>query len=213
MSQLLLFFLVLIAGGGVAIHHFGSKAGKGPVFEVQESNGWATLIATPAPLPFRITVVSMGLAIFPAWIAGAFVYSLSHGSFATPIVGYLVWVGAGILIRKMWQGYHDQRRKVVREQLEVSAEGVKLGASAIPAARILSVVRGNGQNDRVVIVSGRGMVSGVNQMAAQTLSLLSRISHTVEVEHDGRRTTLAGGLTEAQANAVAAEVTRRLACF
>lgn len=213
MTGLLTFLVLLIAAGGFVIHHFGAKSSRGPVFEVREADGWATLIATPAPLPFRITVVSMGLAIIPAWIVGAMIYARNPHTSATPIVGFLTWILAGIVIRQMWQGYHDHRRKVVREPLQVSVQGIKLGAQSIPADQVLSVIRGNAQDGRAIVIGGSGMSAGVGHMAAQTLSLLTHVSHTVEADHFGQRTVLAGGLTEAQANSVASEIVRRLPNF
>jgi hypothetical protein len=213
MSGLLTFLVLLIAAGGFVIHYFGAKSSRGPVFEVREANGWATLIATPAPLPFRITVVSAALAIFPAWIVGGMIYARNPETSATPIVGFLTWILAGVLIRQMWQSYHDHHRKVVREPLQISDQGIRLGSQIIPADQVLSVVRGNAQDGRTVVIGGSSMAAGVGHMAVQTLSLLTGVSHTVEVEHVGRRTVLAGGLTEAQANSVAAEVIRRLPNF
>jgi hypothetical protein len=213
MSGLLTFLALLIAAGGFVIHHFGAKSSRGPVFEVREADGWATLIATPAPLPFRLTVVSMGLAIIPAWIVGGMIYARNPESSATPIAGFLTWILAGVLIRQMWQGYHDHRRKVVREPLKVSTEGIRVGTTYIPADQVLSLVRSNAQDGRTVVIGGNGMAAGVGHMAAQTLSLLAGVSYTVEVDHLGQRTVLAGGLTDAQANAVATEVARRLARF
>jgi hypothetical protein len=213
MTGLLTFFVLVIAAGGFVIHYFGARSSRGPVFEIREADGLATLIATPAPLPFRITVVSMGLAIFPAWIIGAMIDARIPQTSATPIVGFLTWILAGIVIRQAWQGYHDHRRKVVREPLQVSTEGIKLGSQAIPADHVLSVIRSNAQDGRVVVLGGSGMAAGVGAMASQTLSLLTQVSHTVEVDHVGRRTVLAGGLTEAQANSVASEIVRRLPNF
>lgn len=54
------------------------------------------------------------------------------------------------------------------------------------------------------------MVAGVRQMAMESAQRLARVSHTVDVEHGGRSTVLAGGLKETQAHAIAAEITRRL---
>jgi len=213
MTGLLTFLALLIAAGGFVIHHFGAKASRGPVFEVREAGDWATLVATPSPLPFRITVVSAGLAIFPAWIVGGMIYARNPQTSATPIVGFITWILAGIVIRQMWQGYHDHRRKVVHEPLRVSGEGLKLGSQFIPSAQVLSVIRSNAQDGRAVVIGGSGMAAGVGHMAVQTLSLLTHVSHTVEVDHMGRRTVLAGGLTESQANSVASEIVRRLPNF
>lgn len=84
MTGLLTFFVLLIAAGGFVIHHFGAKPSRGPVFEVREAGGWATLIATPAPFPFRITIVSMGLSVFPAWIVGGMIYARDPETSAPP---------------------------------------------------------------------------------------------------------------------------------
>lgn len=46
--------------------------------------------------------------------------------------------------------------------------------------------------------------------AANAAAKLARMAYRVDLDHDGRSTTLAGGLTEPQARVVAAEVLQRL---
>ena len=46
--------------------------------------------------------------------------------------------------------------------------------------------------------------------AAHAAAKVARIAYRVDLDHDGHATTLAGGLTEPRAKAVAAEVLRRL---
>jgi hypothetical protein len=205
--------LLLFFAGVYLIHRFGSDQSKSPPLHVSEDNGWTTIATTPAPLPFRITVISVIFATGLAVMAGVSMTARDPSSFATPILAIIVWVGSGILIRRMWQSYHDGRRKVVHQPLSVSSQGIRLGNTVIPPDRIYAITRRNGQDGRVVVVAGHGMVAGVGQMAAGTLSLLTQISHTVEVEHDGKSTVLAGGLTDAQAHAVSTEITRRLPGF
>jgi len=213
MQFLLVVLLALVVGGIYLIHRFGSGQSKGPPLHVSEDNGWTTIATTPAPLPFRMTVVSVIFATGFAVLTGVSMTARDPSSFATPILAIIVWVGSGILIRRFWQSYHDGRRKVVHQPLSVSSQGIRLGNTVIPPDRIYAITRRNGQDGRVVVVAGHGVAAGVGQMAAGTLSLLTQISHTVEVEHDGKSTVLAGGLTDAQAHAVSTELTRRLPGF
>ncbi|WEN13902.1 hypothetical protein PY254_11690 [Rhodanobacter sp. AS-Z3] len=213
MQIIIVIALALLAGGIYLIHRFGGGVTKTPPLQVSEDNGWTTIATTPAPLPLRITAISVIFATGLAIMVGVSKSSSNPTSDMTPLFVVLVWLGSGILIRRMWQGYHDGRRKVVHFPVQVSAQGIRLGSLHIPPDRIYAITRRNGQDGRVVVVAGRGAALGVSQMAAGTLSLLTKISHTVEVEHDGQSTVLAGGLTEPQANAVATEITRRLPGF
>lgn len=205
--------IALFIGGVYLIHRFGSGQSKAPPLHVSEENGWTTIATTPASLPFRMTVVSVIFATGFAILTGVVMTARHPGSFAALILAVPVWLGSGILIRKFWQSYHDSRRKVVHQPLSVSAQGIRLGSTLIPPNRIYAITRRNAQDGRVVVVAGHGMSAGVSQMAAGTLALLTQISHTVEVEHDGKSTVLAGGLTDAQAHAVSTEITRRLPGF
>lgn len=205
--------LLLFFAGVYLIHRFGGGHTKAPPLHVSEDDGWTTIATTPAPLPFRITVLSVIFATGLAVMAGVSMTARDPSSFATPILALMIWVGSGIFIRRLWQGYHDGRRNVVHQPLSVSSQGIRLGNTIIAPDRIYALTRRNAQDGRVVVVAGHGVAAGIGQMAAGTLALLTQISHTVEVEHDGRSTVLAGGLTDAQAHAVSTEITRRLPGF
>jgi hypothetical protein len=205
--------IALFIGGIYVIHRFGSGQSKAPPLHVSEDHGWTTITTTPAPLPLRISVISVIFATALAIMTGVVLTIRNPSSFAAPILAIMVWIGSGILIRRMWQSYHNGRRKVVHQPLSVSSQGIRLGSTLIPPDRIYAITRRNAQDGRVVVVAGHGMASGVGQMAAGTLALLTQISHTVEVEHGGTSTVLAGGLTDAQAHAVSTEIMRRLQCF
>jgi len=71
----------------------------------------------------------------------------------------------------------------------------------------------NTQTGRTVVVGGSTTTAAVGQMGLETLRLLSHVSYTIELAHDGTSTVLAGGMNEDQANAVATEVSRRTQCF
>ncbi|KRE90868.1 hypothetical protein ASG87_01645 [Frateuria sp. Soil773] len=205
--------LGLFCGGVWAINRFGAGQPKAPPLHVTEDNGWTVIVATPAPLPKRLTAISVvfatGLAVV-VWVA--FMIRQAKPVGAT-LAAMGVWLTLGIVIRRLWQTYHDHRRQVVHQPLSVCSRGIRLGATMVPRDRIYAIVRRNAQDGRVVVVTGHGVAAGVSQMTAGTLALLTQISHTVEVEHDGTRTVLAGGLTDAQAHAVAAELTKRLPGF
>lgn len=213
MQIIIVIALALLAGGVYLIHRFGGGVTKTPPLLVSEDNGWTTIATTPASLPFRITVISVIFATGLAILMGVSMTARNPSSDAAPVFVVLIWLGSGVLIRRMWQSYHDGRRKVVHQPVQVSAQGIRLGGLLIPPDRIYAITRRNGQDGRVVVVAGRGAALGVSQMAAGTLSLLTKISHTVEVKHDGKSTVLAGGMTDTQANAVATEITRRLPGF
>jgi hypothetical protein len=53
-----------------------------------------------------------------------------------------------------------------------------------------------------------GTASGMG--AARHTARVAEIVYRIDLDHDGRSSTLAGGLTETQARAVAAELLRRL---
>lgn len=81
----------------------------------------------------------------------------------------------------------------------------------IPIGQVYAVKLGNAQSGRSIAFVGAGIAAGVALMGAATLDRLAQVSYTVEVEHGGQETVLAGGLTETQARAACAEVNRRLA--
>jgi len=188
--------------------------GNGAPLTVTEEHGWATIATTPAPLPGRVSVISWMIAL-AAGVAGAlFGAKVDPNSPLPAIFGLAAWIGTGLLISKLFRAGHDAQRQVQRRPFQVSAQGIRPpNGVLITPGQIYAIRRGNTHSGGTVVVGGVGVAAGVSQMAAVTSQLLSRVSNTVEVEHGGRSTVLAGGLTETQAHAVAAEITRRLPGF
>jgi len=216
----LLAIILLGFGIALAIRHLSSRAARnnaerhGPPLRVTEDHGWTTIATTPGPLPARVTVVSWSLALFAGWVGGALGLKVGGDSPLFVITGVAAWIGAGLLFTKLFKAGHDVNRKVQSKPFQVSAQGLRLpNGTLVAPGQIYAIRCGNTQSGRTIVLGGVGAVAGVSQMAAVTADLLTRVSHTVEVEHGGMSSVLAGGLTAAQAHAVAAEITKRLPGF
>ncbi|WP_369926582.1 hypothetical protein [Xanthomonas sp. NCPPB 2632] len=211
--------LAIIAIGFVialVVQHLNAKraarhAENHPPLSVTEENGWTTIVTTPAPLPGRVSVISWMMAL-AAGVAGALLGAKVDPNSPLPaIFGLASWIGSGLLISKLFRAGHDANRQVQRRPFQVSAQGIRLpNGTLVAPGQIYAIRRGNTHSGATVVVGGVGVAAGVSQMAAVTAQLLTQVSYTVEVEHGGRTTVLAGGLTETQAHAVVAEIARRL---
>ncbi|MDR6640890.1 hypothetical protein J2X57_000084 [Luteibacter sp. 1214] len=207
-------FVLALITRHLAAGHRDRDAIKHPPMRVTEEHGWTTVATTPAALPARVTVVSWCLALPAGWAGAALGAKVDAHSPLPVILGLIALVGCGVLITKLFKAGHDATRQVQRRPFQVSTQGIRLPSGTLLApGEIYAIRRGNSQSRQSVIVGGVGVVAGVSQVAATTAHLLTQVSYTVEVEHAGRSTVLAGGLTETQANAVAMEVTRRLPGF
>lgn len=185
-----------------------------PPLTVTEEHGWTTIMTHPAPLPGRVSVISWMIALAAGAAGALFGAKVDPNSPLPVIFGLAAWIGSGFLISKLFRAGHDANRQVQRRPFQVSVQGIRLPDGVlITPGQIYAIRRGNTQSENRIVVGGVGMVAGVSQMAAESSERLARVSHTVEVEHGGRTTVLAGGLTETQAHAVSAEITRRLPGF
>ncbi|MET4675881.1 MULTISPECIES: hypothetical protein [unclassified Luteibacter] len=190
------------------------RAEAHPPLIVTEEHGWTTIMTTPAPLPARVAVVSWLLALAVGATGAALGTHVDPDSPLPVIFGLAAWIGGGLVISKLHKAAHDVTRKVQRQPFQVSRLGIRLSDGTLLApGQIYGIRRGNTQAGDQVVMGGAGMVAGVSQMAAESSQRLARVSHTVEVDHGGRATVLAGGLTETQAHAVASEITQRLPGF
>lgn len=211
--------LAIIAVGFVVallVRHLNAKraarhAESHPPLTITEENGWTTIMTTPAPLPARISVISWTIAL-AAGVAGALFGAKVDPISPLPVIfGLVAWIGTGMLISRLFRAGHNANRLVQRRPFQVSAQGIRLpNGTLVAQGQIYTIRRGNTQSGHTVVVGGVGVVAGVSQTAAVTAHLLTQVSHTVEVEHAGQASVLAGGLTETQADAVAAEIARRL---
>ncbi|WP_036112703.1 MULTISPECIES: hypothetical protein [Luteibacter] len=207
-------FVLALVIRHVATGREGREAIQHPPLQVTEDHGWTTVATTPAPLPGRVSVVSWCLAIPAGWAGAALGAKVDAHSPLPVILGLAALVGCGVLITKLFKAGHDATRQVQRKPFQVSAQGIRLpNGTLVAPGQVYAIRRGNTQSRQSVIVGGVGVVAGVSQAAAMTAHLLTQVSYTVEVEHEGRSTILAGGLTEPQANAVSSEITRRLPGF
>lgn len=185
----------------------------GSPIQVEEENGWFTMAIRPARLPFRVALSSWAVAIIPGCLIGIYTAieaPRSGGLFL--VTGILAWVVSGWIVNRIYATYHNARRRVQTHPFQVSTMGIRTPADdLIPVGQVYAVKLGNAQSGRSIAFVGAGIAAGVALMGTATLDRLATVSYTVEVEHGGQETVLAGGLTEAHARAVCAEVLRRLA--
>lgn len=207
-------FVVALIVQHMNVKRAARRAEAQPPLSVTEEHGWATIMTHPAPLPGRVSVISWTIAL-AAGVAGALFGAKVDPNSPLPVIFALVaWIGIGMLISRLFRAGHDANRQVQCRPFQVSAQGIRLpNGTLIATCQIYAIRRGNTHSGGTVVVGGVGVAAGVSQMAAVTSQLLTRVSYTVEVEHGGRSTVLAGGLTETQAHAVAAEITKRLPGF
>jgi hypothetical protein len=188
-----------------------TPTGAAPI-PTAEENGWFTVTIRPARLPFRVTLSSWLLAIIPGILVGIYTTiqaPRSGGLFL--VTGILAWGVSGWIVNRLYDTYHNARRRVQARPFQVSNMGIRTPAGdLIPIGQVYAVKLGNAQSGRSIAFVGAGIAAGVALMGAATLDRLAQVSYTVEVEHSGQETVLAGGLTETQARAACAEVNRRL---
>jgi hypothetical protein len=205
-------------GVGRVLAKRGSTAAPkdGPPLTVEERGEWTYVYARPGRLPLRVNVVAWVFALVPAAALG---YAAVSGMSHPPIPLFLLVTAVGLpilaaLFTKGFEAFHGLRRGVQRQGFEVSPTGIRLAdGRVVPQASIARVTIRNTLDDRVVAVGGFNVAGGVTQMGVQTQRLISAVSFVVNVEHDGRSTTLSGGLDETLAHAVMREITRRLPGF
>jgi hypothetical protein len=189
-----------------------TSTGTAPIPTAEEI-GWVTLTVKPARLPFRVAVSSWLLAIIPGILVGIYTAMQAPRSGGLFLVtDVLAWIVSGWIVNRLYATYHNARRRVQTHPFQVSTMGIRTPAGdLIPVGQVYAVKLGNAQSGRSIAFVGAGIAAGVALMGAATLDRLATVSYTVEVEHGGQETVLAGGLTEAHARAVCAEVLRRLA--
>lgn len=168
---------------------------------------WTVIRARARPLPSRITVVSFGLGA----CAAGLVTMWMGGNFG---LWFFAWPLATLPALLLLTAFHDRRRRVQRKPIAVKRGVIRLpNGQEIHADQMYELHRRNTQSGRTVVIAGSSTTAAVGLMALETHNQLARVSYTVELAHGGTSSVLAGGLTEDQANALAAEVGRRSGCF
>lgn len=180
-----------------------------PPLTITEADGWTVIDAQPAPLPSRI----VALSILAAFCFSGPVFAMNFRSGATLFVTWVVTVGliAWILIG-VGRGSNNARRRVQSAPFAVRSDAVRLPNGAIiMASQVYALTQRNTQDGQPVLTAVNSTIGAMSAVgAASTAARLATISHAVDLDHDGRSSTLAGGLTEPQARAVFMEVRQRL---
>lgn len=168
---------------------------------------WTVIAAQPSPHPKRTAVISIlwGVAIW--WMMMALVRAPLAFSLVVSggVSGGMIW-----LIRRAADG--KRGRQVQSRPFAVKRDAVRLpDGTVLTLDRVYAFAILNTQNPQIYLpVGGTSVERGSAMLAAATHQRMLRISWAVVVEHDGIRSTLAGGLREELANAVMHEITRRV---
>ena len=159
---------------------------------------------TPEEVPWPIGMVA---------IPGALLVLIA---FAESIL--LGLVAAGFVYGAMYLLKHSKNATLHRTpaNFKVSKAGVEVGGKTIPAAEIHRVIVGNHvfkSVENIIVVADPNINSGQNNTVTGMNWMLVKvgpIAYRVDVEARGVPTTLAGGLTEATASAIAMDVNKIL---
>jgi hypothetical protein len=185
--------------------------GTAPLTVTPQPDGWTVIDANPAPLPSVFTVLP---------ILAGFVAVIAVGNLGGPwrsLPGMLIamcagWAVAGGLLAMLVRGFQNGRRQVQAAPFAVRTEVVRLpGGTEVAAGRIYALMLRNALDGHLAFVVTNSTIGGFSSIgAAYAAKQLAGVAYRVDLDHDGRSSTLAGGLTEAQARAVAAEVLRHM---
>jgi len=195
-----------VGSGHAGIGNAGSSKGDAPLTITQDGE-WAVIHARPVDIG--------GYAAF-AWILGAMLGGMAGAAVASfihmmtggnvPMVFLVIFVVLTFLIAKGYVSQINRHRKVQRAPFAVSATGVRLpNGREVARANVYAWTVRNARNGQVFIAANSYAIAG--QLMAQNLG---EKSYVLELEHDGKATVVAGGLSSALAHAARAEATRRL---
>lgn len=187
------------------------RRGTAPLTVSEESDGWTVIDARPEPLPALFTVLPI-LVGFMAAIAVANVGGPWRNISSLVVSAGFAWVVSAGLLMVWARSLQNGRRGVVGAPFAISVGAIRLPSRhQVPVGRIYALTLRNGVDPHVSYVVSNSTIGAMSAMgAAHAAAKVARIAYRVDLDHDGRSTTLAGGLTEPQARAVAAEVLRRL---
>lgn len=186
------------------------RRGTEPLTVTPAPDGWTVIDACPPPLPAMSSVIP-GIVGLMAALAVA-----NMGSWRSAVSLLVSALFAGVVtggILAVWvHGLQNGRRRLAQGPFAVSAHAVRLpSGTEVAAGRIYALTLRNGLDGHVSVMVTNSTIGAASSLgAAHAAAKLARIAYRVDLDHDGRSSTLAGGLTEPQARAVAAEVLRRL---
>jgi hypothetical protein len=193
-----------------------SRSTGGKPVEISEGNivhgrQWYVVQTRPAPLPKRLVVFGLFFGLLFAFFGVLFTppHSAFIGDGGAHFVAFLVaGLPAGVVILRF---LGNRTRKLVGTTFGVSSDAVRLpNGDVIPRNMIDHIALRNTQQQGALIVGGAGMPGASMVMHADSRNRLAEVSYSVMVEHEGRVSTLAAGLSSPQAAAVFKAVNDRL---
>ncbi len=202
-------FYVLPASSRTATGEAQSSNDDAPLTITQDGE-WAVIHARPVSIG--------GYAMF-AWILGAmfggiagaavasFIHMMTGGN--VPMVFLVIFVVLTCVIAKGYLALINRHRKIQRAPFAVSAAGVRLpNGKKVAHAHVYAWTVRNARNGQVFIAANHYAIAG--QIMAQ--GMIEK-SYVLELEHNGKASVVAGGLSSALAHAARTEAMRRLSGF
>lgn len=194
--------VILLLGALVAVLRRGRQARRQnyPLGSWWGDDSWRFLGITPEPLPWALVVadIACGFVLTQVVVVVALGVerSLSIG-LACAAVGVLVGLGW----HRMAEFLHDYHRRLQRRPFAVRPGAIRLPDGAVvPLERIRSIRQRNTAERR-----GLGPRSAASRPEGPWRRLKD-VSYVLEMDYDGGTATLAGGMTQSMAEALAAEV-------
>ncbi|NYE30957.1 hypothetical protein HDE78_003934 [Rhodanobacter sp. K2T2] len=187
----------------------GSSKNDDPLTITQDGE-WTVIDAKPVSIG--------GYAMF-AWILGAmfggiagaavasFIHMMTGGN--VPMVFLIIFVVLTCVIAKGYLALINRHRRIQRAPFAVSAAGVRLpNGKEVAHADVYAWTVRNARNGQVFIAANHYAIAG--QIMAQ--GMIEK-SYVLELEHNGKASVVAGGLSSALAHAARTEAMRRLSGF
>ena len=213
----LLFWLIF---SGIAFYTLPASSrtatGKAPPSKddapltITQDGEWTVIDARP---------VSIGGYALSAWLLGAIFGGVAGAAVASiihmltgqnvPMVFLVIFVALTCVIAKSHLALINRRRKIQRAPFAVSTSGVRLpNGKVVARANVYAWTVRNARNGQVFMSANHYVLAG------QIMALgMTEKSYVLELEHDGKATVVAGGLSSALAHAARTEATRRLPGF
>lgn len=187
---------------------------SGKPIDIVEEGDWTVVNVTPAPLGMaRYVILGVFFGIGIGFLAGM---ATNSALIAIPagVIGAALYVLLG-------KSFMNSKRGVQNNPFAVRKDAIRLPAgSIVHKAEMYRILVTNATDGTYVnnpfntgTTMGTTMVAAHSAMAASNLKAFGKVAFIVNLEHNGIRSPLAGGLTEPQAHAVFEEIRRRVDAF
>jgi len=204
----------LVAGAAFRVRKVSKPSaprGTEPLTVTEQADGWTVVDARPAPLPGNVTTVPILVGFMSAFGVVAMSRPV-HSLTGLLVQGAVTWSVVGGLLLVWLRAINNSKRNVQDAPFAVRSEAVRLpNGGEVPAGRIYALTLRNGLDGHLSVMVTNSTIGRLGSLgAARHEARLAAIAYRIDLDHDGRSTTLAGGLTETQARAAAAEVLGRV---